>query len=56
MSIEVKQMIIKSTLVNGSPVKDDPEYTRVDIEQLKETVMEECKAFIAESLREIQER
>lgn len=56
MSIEVKQMIIKSTLVNGRPDQEYLEHTSDDIEQLKETVMEECKALIAECLSELQER
>lgn len=56
MSIEIKQMIIKSNLVNGRSEKESHEHEIVDIEQLKETLMEECKALIAESLSELQER
>lgn len=56
MTIEVKQMIIKSTVVNGRPEQERPEQSAVDIEQLKEMVMEECKELIAESLSELQER
>lgn len=56
MSIEVKQMIIKSTVVNESFGQQRSEYTTVDIEQLKAQVMQECKVLIAESLNELQER
>lgn len=56
MSIEVKQMVIKSTIVNGHVEKIDDDYSAVDIEELKETVMEECKELIAESLSDLQER
>lgn len=56
MSIEVKQLIIKSTIVNGQTEKKDYEYTAVDIELIKEAVMEECKELIADSLSELQER
>jgi hypothetical protein len=56
MTIEVKQMIIKSTVVNRFADQDPSEGSAVDIEQLKEMVMEECKELIAESLSELQER
>ena len=56
MTIEVKQMIIKSTLVNGLSESKSSESPAVDIEQLKEMLMDECKELIAESLTELQER
>jgi len=56
MTIEVKQMIIKSTVVNGPVEELRPEDSAVDIEKLKEMVMEECKELIAQSLSELQER
>lgn len=56
MAIEVKQMIIKSTLVTGRKESDRPEIIDVDIAALKEEVMEECRELIEESLNEMQER
>jgi len=56
MTIEVKQMIIKSTVVNGPVEQDRAEGSAVDIEKLKEMLMEECKELIADSLSELQER
>ena len=56
MAIEVKQMIIKSTLVNGSSKSRSAESPVVDIEQLKEMLMEECRELITESLNELRER
>jgi len=56
MTIEVKQMIIKSTLVSGFSESNSVESPAVDIEQLKEMLMEECRELIAESLSELQER
>ena len=56
MSVEVKQLIIKSTVVTGSAEQQRPETAAVDIEQLKEIVMEECKEFIIDSLNDMQER
>lgn len=56
MTIEVKQMIIKSTIINDQSRQDDESQSLVDIEQLKEMLIEECRELIAESLAEMQER
>lgn len=56
MTVEVKQMIIKSTVVNKFTEHEQSDGATVDIEQLKEMVMEECKELITESLHELQER
>ena len=56
MTIEVKQLIIKSTLNNGRTEQKISEHATVDIEQLKDWVMEECKEFIAEKISDLQER
>ena len=56
MSIEVKQMIIKSTLVHGSRGEESSQLADVDIEQLKEEVMEACRELIEQSLNNLQER
>ena len=56
MAIEVKQMIIKSTVVNGRSDEQRQENISIDLEQLKEELMQECRELIAERLNESQER
>ena len=56
MAIEIKQMIIKSTLVHGRKDADRPDNAGVDIELLKQELMEECRELIEQSLSELQER
>jgi len=56
MTIEVKQLIIKSTVSNDRPELRVPEYAAVDIEKVKEMLMAECRELIAESLTDIRER
>jgi hypothetical protein len=55
MAIEVKQLIIKSTLIHGhNEARADIE--SVDTVLLKEEVMEECRELIEQSLRKLGER
>ena len=56
MSIEVKQLIIKSTVVNGRSEPTQQQRPPIDVEQLKRVMMEECKNLIAASLSDQQER
>jgi len=56
MGIEIKQMIIKSTLVNDRPVQEGSEHAAIDVEKLREALMEECRELIAASFNETQER
>ncbi len=56
MSIEVKQMIIKSTVLNDRDIDEQRTYSNIDIEQLKEMLMAECRELIAESLSRTRER
>jgi hypothetical protein len=56
MTIEVRQMIIKSTLVSGHKEQEASGVASADLESLKEEVMEECKELIERSLNELQER
>jgi hypothetical protein len=55
MSIEVKQLIVKSTLVDDSRDDERSEPT-VDIERLKRQVIDECRRLIEQSLESRQER
>lgn len=56
MTIEVKQMIIKSTVTNDRPESHRHEHVSVDIDKIKEMVMEECRELIAERLTDSRER
>lgn len=56
MAIEVKQMIIKSTIVSGRKDQDERRPDALDIESLREEMMEECRELIEQSLNELQER
>jgi hypothetical protein len=56
MSIEIKQLIIKSTLVSEARLQERSTLNIEDIESVKEQVMEECKEYIEQSLSEMQER
>lgn len=56
MAIEVKQMIIKSTLVHGQKEEQRVGLADVDIELLKEEVLEECREMIEQCLGALQER
>lgn len=55
MSIEVKQLIVKSTLVNEPGVDPRPE-SAIDIENLRQQVLDECREMIEQSLEALQER
>jgi hypothetical protein len=56
MTIEVRQMIIKSTLVSGRREQESQRAANIDLEALKQEVMEECRELIERSLNELQER
>ncbi len=56
MTIEVKQLIIKSTVTNDRSESQRQEYAAIDIEQIKEMLMEECRELISETLSDIRER
>ena len=55
MSIEVKQLIVKSTLVDDRP---DAEQTEppVDVEALRQQLLDECRELIEKSIEFRQER
>ncbi len=55
MSIEVKQLIVKSTLV-GDSRDDERREPRVDVERLKRQVIDECRKMIEQSLEARRER
>ncbi len=56
MTIEVKQMLIKSTVLQDrskDKCSSEPDY---DLEEMKSEIMEECRQLFVELLREEQER
>jgi len=56
MTIEVKQLIIKSTVTNNRPAEPQPEPATVDLEQFKERLLEECREMIDSTLNNLRER
>jgi len=56
MTIEVKQLIIKSTVNKDHSGSQAQGLRAVDIEKMKEMLMEECRELINETLSEMKER
>jgi len=56
MTIEVKQLIIKSTLTSSSNPPQRHEASSLDLEQLREQLLEECRELIRDSLDRARER
>ena len=56
MSIEVKQLIIKSTLVGERKEFEHKAIDRADLDLLKQEIIEACKNMVEQSLEETQER
>ncbi len=56
MTIEVKQLIIKSTVTKNHSEFQAQGLTATDIEKIKEMLMEECRELINETLSEMKER
>ena len=56
MAIEVKQLIIKTTLVGKREERERAEIARADLDLLKQELVEACKEMVEQSLEEIQER
>lgn len=55
MSIEIKQLIVKSTLVNETRDTDHRD-SEINLERLKQQVIDECRELIEQSLEAQQER
>ena len=56
MPVEIKQMVIKSNIVNGKSETVLPDKLTLDIDELREAMIEVCKELISEKLSEMQER
>lgn len=56
MTIEVKQLIIKSTVLNDRGTTERRENSRVDLERMRTAILKECRELIAERIDERRER
>jgi hypothetical protein len=58
MAIEVRQLIIKSTLIseNRERDRDRKELASADLKALKRELVEECRQVVEQSLEQLQER
>lgn len=56
MTIEVKQIIIKTTVTNTRAIEEDPERSTIDLEYFKEMLLEECRELIDTKLDGMRER
>lgn len=56
MAVEIKQMVIKSRIVSGKNEVINVKQPTLDIEALKESMIEVCKELISEKISQIRER
>jgi len=56
MAIEVRQLVIKSTVDGCGGAQPQDGQTSGASEQLKEEILAECKAWFEEKLRQLKER
>jgi hypothetical protein len=54
MAVEVRQMIVKSNVLQRSG--SDEKYDVRDLEESRESILEECKRLIQEALQDAKER
>lgn len=55
MAIEIRQLVVKSNLVQRTQ-ENEPIAQNVNLEQLRQSVLAECREMIAEVLRQNRER
>ena len=56
MTIEIRQMLIKSNVFNDHAPEHQSSSSRKEMETIKEEILSECKQLIIEYFREIRER
>ena len=56
MTIEVRQMTIKSTVQQNTGAGQDTMNSYVDVENIREEILADCRRLIIELLRERRER
>lgn len=54
MTIEVRQLIIRSQVVSAPPAA--PALPAKEMERLRQQILAECRAIVAEQLRQARER
>jgi len=54
--IEVKQMVVKSTVLQDLDTKENVNGPNPDLEEIKEYILAECRQLFIELLRENRER
>jgi hypothetical protein len=55
MSIEIKQMVVKSSVIQRNGLSEGRDVSRID-EIRKQEILEECKRLIMEAMQEMKER
>lgn len=56
MTIEVRQMLIKSQVTAPQPRPAGPAWTEQETERLRRELLDACKAWLADKLQEQKER
>lgn len=56
MTIEVRQLVIKSTVLPEKDARIDEGQQSVDLSELKDELLQECRELVAECVRESVER
>lgn len=56
MSVEVKKLVIKSKIVSEDPVKVTEEREELDVDMLRDVILDACKELIDEKFNDYQER
>ena len=56
MTIEVKQLVIKSSVTDNGGESQTTNESSIDLEAFKKELLAECKQIIAESLNKTRER
>lgn len=56
MTIEVKQLVIKSSVSGGDSEQHEKAESTIDLEEFKKELLAECKLILSESLSNVRER
>ncbi len=56
MTIEVKQLVIKSSVNGGDDESHQSAESAIDLEAFKKELLAECKQLVSESLSNVRER
>lgn len=56
MAIEIKQLVIKSTLIGERKEREQVGVAKADLDRLKQELMDACREMVERNLEETQER